>query len=387
MKGRENFSFLCIFCVMALMSCFGYANDLQQPTFGKNVAVYNSNPEDPKARGRKIRVEYPKSWEAKPGVSPNNLYKFTDPSNKGKLQAKSCVITIKDIGGNLLENDWEQLFSDPDFIQEMQEYDPKQMKVLYTKTTKADNLPALMSMYEITLEQLGITLQGKALNVFVGYKNTLINLMCMTAGSNQTMANLLFESSKAEFLLFMNSFKCMDRWENLGKDEDEIKDQQIDTMFKQSMGRDDYQSVANFVAENIELGTLCMNSETDLNKLKNNPDMIPEYSKISRYYIFTHWLKEYCKPYTISDNTISYAQTALTPTKTDAEKKIATIMGNEHIDCLTKEFSSSEYGQDTAYYFLNTMRVELMGLTTKAFCAEFNNNTEIRTFFKGLAQY
>lgn len=187
----------------------------QESAFGKNVSVYTSNPKDPKTYGRKIRIEYPASWEAKAGISPHNVYKFIDRQYQKKdysiPRGRSCLVNIIDVGESLSQTEWQDELSELDFAESLW---GDKMKILYSKATQADLLPALMSVVEFTQEQIGLKLFSKMLMVSVGYKNTLINLQCMAMSGDKDDVNDIFEESKVLFLSFMNSFKCQDRWEN-----------------------------------------------------------------------------------------------------------------------------------------------------------------------------
>lgn len=184
-------------------------------TFGKNVSVYTSNPQDPKTHGRKIRIEYPSDWEAEAGVSPHIVYKFTDRQYQEKdystPKGRSCLVNIIDVGESLSQTEWQDELSEPDFAQSLW---GNQMTILYSKATQADLLPALMSVKEFALEQVGLKIYSKMLMLSVGYKNTLINLQCIAMSGDKAEVNGIFEESKVLFLSFMNSFKCLDRWEN-----------------------------------------------------------------------------------------------------------------------------------------------------------------------------
>lgn len=190
----------------------------QESAFGNNVSVYTSNPKDPKTYGRKIRIEYPASWEAKAGISPHNVYKFIDRQYQKKgysiPKGRSCFINIVDVGESLSQTEWHDVFSEPDLADWIQSFWGNQMKVLYSKATQADLLPALMSVIEFTQEQIGLKLYSKMLMVSVGYKNTLIRLQCIAMSGDKADVNNIFEESKGLFLSFVNSFKCQDRWEN-----------------------------------------------------------------------------------------------------------------------------------------------------------------------------
>mgnify|MGYP004656892611 CR=1 FL=1 len=187
----------------------------QESTFGNNVSVYTSNPKDPKTYGRKIRIEYPAGWESKAGISPHNVYKFIDRQYQKKdysiPRGRSCLVNIIDVGESLSQTEWQAEFSEPDFAESLW---GDQMKILYSKATQADFLPALMSVVEFTQEQIGLKLFSKMLMMSVGYKNTLINLQCIAMSGDKDDVNDIFEESKVLFLSFMNSFKCQDRWEN-----------------------------------------------------------------------------------------------------------------------------------------------------------------------------
>lgn len=356
-----------------------YVDKSTEATFGKNVSVYTSNPRDPKTHGRKIRVEYPKDWEAKPGTKPHNVYKFTDTKYAPNLlEGRACVINVLDINEMSFNEDiplvsWKIIFNNQDFAKAL-----FGDTLLYSQATQADNLPALMAMTEITQEQLGIKIYQKMLSVSIGYKNTLINLQCIAMGRDKNSANRVFNESKKTFLNFMNSFQCLDRLETPDAEDEELYYiyKKASSFASLNMDSNAYQELATFLSEKAEVGGICINTQKDINNMRQNPKVILAYSWLSMYYRNTHWIKDYCTSYNTNlYNSISKIKIALEPYKKQLETQIANAMGAQYLQCLTEALSTSEDAEFIAYATLDELLIKAK-LSKRDMCITFNNEYE-----------
>lgn len=177
--------------------------------------VYLSDLKDPKAHGRRIRLEYPKNWEvwSEDGQESLNSLFDTEYSSNG-LSGRYCKIGIIDMETDMTQTDWNAWFQHPMTLKIFSD----EMDVLYSESVKLDGLESMLITREKTSDYGFVKLYHKSLDVAIGYKNTLIAIMCEAYGQTKTEANRVYEDSKGQFLDIIKSFKCLDNLQNQDND-------------------------------------------------------------------------------------------------------------------------------------------------------------------------
>lgn len=361
-----------------------YTQQAKQPTFSKNMSVYTSDPNDPKTHGRKIRVEYPETWEPQPGISPNNLYKFNDKkyNSPGEHRGRTCVINIIDVGENLSPYEWRYVLLEPDIKNGLLE---NKINILRSIFTQADANPALMIEAEHAYEQVGIKFYSKALYTIVGYKNTIITLVCMTIAGNENDARVLFDDSKPVFWQFMNSFKCLDKWEDHTNPDDDIWTEVEKEVFRvqTDVKQGNYDKLLKQLADNMETGSVCLKDEMQTQRFKQSRDALWAYTVFHTDATITYWLPKYCAEYSVPYKFIRQFQKDIAPYKKDAQNQLKRIMGDEYASCMNYEFLQSNESAELAYFSLEMLRLQV-GVTKQELCQALDMQSVLPSATNGL---
>lgn len=361
-----------------------YTQQVKQPTFSKNMRVYTSDPNDPKTHGRKIRVEYPETWEPQPGISPNNLYKFNDKkyNSPGERRGRTCVINIIDVGENLSPYEWRYVLLEPDIKNGLLE---NKINILRSIFTQADANPALMIEAEHAYEQVGIKFYSKALYTIVGYKNTIITLVCMTIAGNENDARVLFDDSKPVFWQFMNSFKCLDKWEDHTNPDDDIWTEVEKEVFRvqTDVKQGNYDKLLKQLADNMETGSVCLKDEMQTQRFKQSRDALWAYTVFHTDATITYWLPKYCAEYSVPYKFIRQFQKDIAPYKKDAQNQLKRIMGDEYASCMNYEFLQSNESAELAYFSLEMLRLQV-GVTKQELCQALDMQSVLPSATNGL---
>ncbi len=361
-----------------------YTQQVKQPTFSKNMRVYTSDPNDPKTHGRKIRVEYPETWEPQPGISPNNLYKFNDKkyNSPGERRGRTCVINIIDVGENLSPYEWRYVLLEPDIKNGLLE---NKINILRSIFTQADANPALMIEAEHAYEQVGIKFYSKALYTIVGYKNTIITLVCMTIAGNENAARVLFDDSKPVFWQFMNSFKCLDKWEDNNNPDDDIWTEVEKEVFRvqTDVKQGNYDKLLKQLADNMETGSVCLKDEMQTQRFKQSRDALWAYTVFHTDATITYWLPKYCAEYSVPYKFIRQFQKDIAPHKKDAQNQLKRIMGDEYASCMNYEFLQSNESAELAYFSLEILRLQV-GVTKQELCQALDMQSVLPSATNGL---
>lgn len=361
-----------------------YTQQVKQPTFSKNMRVYTSDPNDPKTHGRKIRVEYPETWEPQPGISPNNLYKFNDKkyNSPGERRGRTCVINIVNVGENLSPYEWRYVLLEPDIKNGLLE---NKINILRSIFTQADANPALMIEAEHAYEQVGIKFYSKALYTIVGYKNTIITLVCMTIAGNENDARVLFDDSKPVFWQFMNSFKCLDKWEDHTNPDDDIWTEVEKEVFRvqTDVKQGNYDKLLNQLANNMETGSACLKDDAQTQRFKQSRDALWAYTVFHTDATITYWLPKYCAEYSVPYKFIRQFQKDIAPYKKDAQNQLKHIMGDEYASCMNYEFLQSNESAELAYFSLEMLRLQA-GVTKQELCQALDMQSVLPSATNGL---
>lgn len=333
----------------------------------KPTSTYISNPKDPRASGRKFSVQYPSSWDFEPMDDTNLLMGIKDEEygeETGFL--RGCFIYVKEIEmDDFPTATYPLAFRTPDIVER---FVGKDEKIVLSEYDTVDNLPALRMLTEGTLDDDGDILYNKTLTLKIGYKNTMINLVCGTSGENAMQANKHFEESSHIFASFFQSFSLLETHDNWDKADEELFAhvekvlsfvEQTKLPTKQKL---EHTSAMN--ANLAEVGGLCLDSEAKVQKVKQNPQVISYTGVWGMYYTWTDGVAEYCKEYGTPTRFINLFKAKFSPIQKDVLNKIKNIMGDEYTQCLQKDTSIL---QPLAQYSIGRFRGRT-NLSREVFC-------------------
>jgi hypothetical protein len=181
-----------------------------------NAQVLNSKYDTknhPKAKGIWLTIRYPAGWEAKEGVRPNIVQKF---SGEYKNIYTNLTLQIADAGGPI-ENEcsttsakkMQEILSDPEANQ----------FAMDTIKTKHENKPAFIYDAKTKIERAGMSYTTSHRVMTVCYKNTMISAWCSPVKIDYS--NKQFDSNKNDLkeiaplcFQFFNSLVLMDSYKN-----------------------------------------------------------------------------------------------------------------------------------------------------------------------------
>ena len=287
---------------------------------------YISDPNDPKSHGHKIRVTYPYNWTAKPGKRPNNLYFFNDASAFPQLQRRSCVINVGNIGYKVTHNGYEMMFADKTWLKELNQG----INIERYQTTKLDQLPAILLVGNIPLEQMGLTIQSKNLIAMVGYEDTIITLGCMAMAKTQTEADELFADSEYEFLSFINSFILLDQWE-IPKPTNIINDLNRDTSAEKNLWNE------KWITATIKAFNTCPDIESiNLNNIETGYAL----GILIMYNYMTQGLLDWCSPDYVPNSFVNTVKQTAQADQKYAESIVLQNIPPATLQCILREFDS-----------------------------------------------
>ena len=285
---------------------------------------YISDPNNPKSHGHKIRVTYPYNWTDRPGRKQNNLHFFIDKTQRPFN--RFCNINVGNIGYKITPAGYEMMFADKTWQQELNQ----SINIERYQVTKLDQLPAILLVGNMSLEQMGITTQSKILMAMVGYEDMIITLQCMTVADTQSEADQIFADSKYEFFSFMNSFNLLDQWE-IPKPTNIINDLNSDMSAEKNLwGK-------NWINATIKAFSTC----PDIEKINHN-DTEAGYALgiLIMYNYMTHGLLDWCHPDYTPNNFVNTFKEAASADKLHAESIIFQSISPDALQCILHEFDS-----------------------------------------------
>jgi hypothetical protein len=116
--------------------------------------VYESD-KDPKAKGLRLRFDFPSSWKGVPGKRPNVLVQVTSSGGKG---LEMCNLIIKHMelpaGQEFTSADIDDVFSNESLRQMI----PSGATFLAGKRTTIDSLPGAMVAFSLPIDRAGIAM-------------------------------------------------------------------------------------------------------------------------------------------------------------------------------------------------------------------------------------
>jgi hypothetical protein len=161
----------------------------------------------PKAKGIRVTVEYPSSWQAEEGQRPNVVQKFIGKDDSGNsVQAMLLIMDVPFLG---------RLTKDEMLKEESLRNLVKEMGGTFQKsgTTKIESEPAAWVIFTQDIERVGMTVRTKNLMYLLMYKGKWIQLGCAIGGLlNDPTTEARFNEYLPVFQLIGNSVILPDKW-------------------------------------------------------------------------------------------------------------------------------------------------------------------------------
>jgi hypothetical protein len=185
-----------------------------QALIKEQTAEYSTRGHD-KSLGIDLSLSYPSSWDAKEGIRPHIVQKFTGKGDGSA--APGCMIIIQDVStwetAFLESEDWEEILYDA-----TEEMVPPEATIIGRGKTNIDAEPAVWIKFYNQQERAGLKLGMFFLQYVTVYQGKMVMIQCSVAG--RTGDRILLEDSFSSYLpLFQgigNSIVINNKWDSDG---------------------------------------------------------------------------------------------------------------------------------------------------------------------------
>lgn len=159
-----------------------------------------------KSNGLNIEIHYPNGWKAEEAIRPHIVQKFVHEVGN------TCLLDIHPIGETLSKDEWTSVFK----LTTKAEYEillGDGMKVISFNKTQYEGLDGVLLRTHGIHQRSGAMFYSDNMVHLLGYKDSLIMLMCMSVGTTRQKSIQGFEKNKSDFLQFGNGLVLLDLYE------------------------------------------------------------------------------------------------------------------------------------------------------------------------------
>lgn len=156
-----------------------------------------------KSNGLNIEVHYPNGWTAEEAIRPHIVQKFVHEGGS------MCLLDIYPIGKFLSKDEWASEFE----LMTRVEYEilfGNDTKVISFNKTRYEGLDGVLLRTQGMHQRSGATFYSDNMVHMLGYKDSLISLVCMSIGTTRQKSIQGFEKKESDFLQFGNGLVLLD---------------------------------------------------------------------------------------------------------------------------------------------------------------------------------
>jgi uncharacterized membrane protein YhaH (DUF805 family) len=164
----------------------------------------------PKAEGLNVSLKYPKSWNAREGIRPHIVQKFTGPIEGGL--SPSCMVIVQSMptwAGLLLQG---QIAAET-LKENLKEMIPNGATFLDAGQSKLDGEPCAWVKYSHGSERAGVQVRMYCLQYMLFYRGNVLAIECGVGGvADDPVLRDAFTSYLPVFQMIGNSIVIHDKW-------------------------------------------------------------------------------------------------------------------------------------------------------------------------------
>lgn len=166
----------------------------------------------PKAKGTDFTISYPIGWKAEEGERPNVVQKFTSDDGTGLETVIVMTLDMRDANGKSpSKRDIDAILNPANGRQQI----PDGSKFVSAERISVEGDPALAIEFVQKSDRAGIALMTQTWSVFFVQGTTLVQVMCMVAGSpdaDEAWIGARMAQFKPLFKLMVNSIVIPGKW-------------------------------------------------------------------------------------------------------------------------------------------------------------------------------